>query len=92
MTPNICKAFIEIDLGEERVTNRIRVVHRLDAERSRANGVTLYVMDGNRKVLFDYTFTGLSNLCNPVAEFNLDKTGALVQSSHEGDGSIPVAE
>jgi hypothetical protein len=92
MTHNICKAYMELDLGEERLTNLVRVVHRFDGHRARSNGVTLFVMNGQRKILFEYTFNGLSNQGNPLIEFMVDKSGRLVQPSGGGDGSAATTD
>jgi hypothetical protein len=56
---NVPDAYMELDFGEERPTNRIRVVHH---SASRSNGTTLYLLNGNREVLYTKVFDVIGSL------------------------------
>ena len=55
ITQNTSDAFIELDFGQERNTNRVRLRHHVWFG-TYSNGSTLYLMNGLREVVYKHVF------------------------------------
>lgn len=73
-------AYMELDLGAGgRSADRVRVLHAAPEQyRQRMNGVTLWVMDEDRIVVFHHTFTGLDEQAPRMVDFVLGDGAALL--------------
>jgi hypothetical protein len=65
--------YMELDLGEGgKMTTWVRIRHRPDVPyKLRSNGCVLYVMDNDRTVVFEHTFSGMTNESPTEEEFNI---------------------
>ena len=59
MTTSVNGAWVELDFGQERMSNKVRMVHWNCAW---SNGTTLTVMNNNREVLFEHVFENTTDL------------------------------
>jgi hypothetical protein len=68
VTQNRPLTYMELDFGMGRQTNRVRVTHRKEAM-AWNNGVTLYVMGEDRRIITQYLFTDLTSESPQTTEF-----------------------